>query len=337
MGKDSAQEARGEYEQLSREPQVIILGIDIAKRKFDCALLVQERFRSKVFENNLSGIQMCVSWIARHAAGPVHACIEATGPYAQAVAEALFDAGHVVSLINPARSRAFAQSVGARSKTDAVDARILARLCQALKPEPWIPAPQSVRELQELVRRLDALIQMHTQETNRLDSAHERVRGSIEESIAFLDRAITEIKHTIGQHIDRHPDLKAQRDLLQSIPGVGPATCAWLIAELNAKRFICARSAAAFTGLTPAHWRSGSLQRQPRLSKQGNAQLRKALYWPAITALRCNPIVRALAQRLLARGKHKMVIIAAAMRKLVHIAFGILKSGKPFNPALGGA
>ena len=316
---------------------MIVLGIDIAKRKFDCALLLGERFRTKVFENNSSGIELCVNWIARHAGGSVHACIEATGPYAQAVAETLFDAGHRVSLINPARSRAFAQSLGARSKTDAVDARILARLCQALNPEPWMPAPRSVRELQELVRRLDALIQMHTQETNRLGSAHERVRGYIEESIAFLERAIREIKQAINQHIDLHPDLRTQRDLLQSIPGVGVATCAWLIAELNAKRFVCARSAAAFSGLTPAHWLSGALQRKARLSKHGNAQLRKALYWPAITALRCNPIVRALAQRLSARGKHKMVIVAAAMRKLIHIAFGVLKSGKPFNPTLAGA
>lgn len=317
---------------------MIELGVDIAKRKFDCALFLGEKFRTKVFENNASGIEACASWIAHHAEEPVHACIEATGPYAQALAEALVDAGHTVSLINPARSRAFSESLGARSKTDAVDARTLARFCRALKPAPWVPAPRSVRELQQLVRRLDALIEMHTQETNRLGSAHDSVRRSIEESIGFLERAIAEIKEAIAQHIDHHPDLKAQRDLLDSVPGLGPATCAWLIAELNAKRFSCARSAAAYTGLTPAHWLSGtSVKGKPRLSKRGNAQLRKALYWPAITALRCNPIVQAMGQRLRARGKHKMVIIAAAMRKLVHIAFGVLKSGKPFDPTLVGA
>lgn len=317
---------------------MIVLGVDIAKRKFDCALLTGERFRTKVFENNASGIEACLNWTAHHAGEPVHACLEATGPYAQALAEALFDAGHTVSLINPARSRAFAESLGLRTKTDAVDARMLARLCQALIPEPWAPAPKSVRELQELVRRLDALIEMHTQETNRLAVAHDAVRASIEEAIAFLDRAIAEIKEAIAQHIDHHPDLKAQRELLDSIPGLGPATCAWLIAELGAKRFACARAAAAFVGLTPAHRLSGtSVHGKPRLSKRGNAQLRKALYWPAITALRCNPIVQALGQRLRARGKHPMAIIAAAMRKLVHIAFGVLKSGKPFNPNLAGA
>ena len=322
----------------SMESEMIVLGVDIAKRKFDCALLNEGRFRTKVFANNATGIEACLNWITRHAGQPVHACLEATGPYGQALAQALYDAGHTVSVVNPARSSAFALSLGARTKTDAVDARTLARMCQALVPEAWVPVPKSVRELQELVRRLDALNEMHTQETNRLGVAHEAVRGSIEVSVSFLERAITEIKQAIAQHIDQHPDLKAQRALLDSIPGLGPLTCAWLVAELNSKRFSCARAAAAFVGLTPAHRISGSsVNGKPRLSKRGNARLRKALYWPAITALRCNPLVQALGTRLQARGKHKMAIIAAAMRKLVHIAFGVLKSGQPFNPKLIGA
>ncbi len=313
---------------------MIALGIDIAKRKFDCALLQGERFRTKVFSNDFPGIEACVQWIARHANAPVHACLEATGPYAQALAEALFDAGHTVSLINPARSRAFADSLGLRSKTDAVDACTLARYVLALAPEPWTPAPRHVRELQELVRRLDVLIQTHTQEQNRLGVAHEAVRNSIELVLAQLDTQIEAIKQAIARHIDQHPDLKAQRELLDSIPGIGPATSAWLIAELGAKHFDCARSAAAFVGLTPAHRTSGSsVHGKPRLSKRGSARLRKALYWPAITALRCNPVIQHFAQRLHARGKHKMAIIAAVMRKLIHIAFGVLKSGRPFNPS----
>jgi len=317
---------------------MIVLGIDIAKRKFDCALLNEGRFRTKVFENNAVGIAACMSWIARHAGQTVHACLEATGPYAEALAEGLHDAGHTVSLINPARSRAFAQSLGLRHKTDAVDARTLARFCEAMKPGAWVPAPQSERALQQFVRRLDALIEMRTQETNRLAVAHIAVRDSIEQMLLSLDQQIEAMKREITKHINRHPDLKAQRDLLASIPGVGPTTCAWLIAELNTKRFDCARSAAAFVGLPPAHRTSGtSIHGKPRMSKRGNGRLRKVLYWPAITALRCNPIVQALGQRLQARGKHKMAIIVAAMRKLVHIAFGVLRSGKPFDPNIAGA
>src|SRR5688572_3344056 len=160
------------------EADMIVLGIDIAKRKFDCALLLGERFRTKVFENNAAGIEACVAWLARHAGEPLHACIESTGPYAEAVAEALFDAGHTVSLINPARSRAFSESLGVRSKTDEVDARTLARFCQGLKPEPWIPAPKSVRQLQELVRRLDALIAIDRKST-RLNSSHSQISYAV--------------------------------------------------------------------------------------------------------------------------------------------------------------
>lgn len=316
------------------------LGVDIAKRKFDCALLIDEtRFRTKVFDNNAAGIEACLAWIAKQGARqPVHACIEATGPYGEALACALHDAGHTVSVVNPARSRAYAESLGVRTKTDAVDARTLALMCKANKPQLWTPPSASIRQLQELVRRLDALTEMHTQEVNRRGVAHEVVVASIEDMLASLEEQIETIKAQIAQHIDQDPTLREQRDLLATIPGVGPSTTAWLIAELNAKQFACARQAAAYTGLTPAHRQSGSsVHGKPKLSKRGNGRLRKSLYWAAITALRHNPIVRAMGERLRERGKHNMAIIAAAMRKLIHIAFGVLKSGRPFDPTLSNA
>lgn len=309
------------------------LGIDIAKRKFDCALLIeQQRFRTKVFENTPSGIEACVAWVAKHAAGRlVHACMEATGPYAEALACALHDAGHKVSIVNPARSKAFSNSRGVRSKTDSVDARTLALMVPGVAPEVWTPPPANVRHLQELVRRLDALTGMQTQELNRRAVAHPAVAHSIEQMLASLDRQITDIKAQIARHIDQDPTLRQQRALLETIPGIGPTTSAWLIAELGTKQFCSARQAAAYTGLTPAHHQSGDTEAPAHLSKRGSARLRKMLYWPAVTALRCNPAVRALGERLTARNKHSMAVIAAAMRKLVHIAFGVLKSGRPFS------
>jgi transposase len=257
--------------------------------------------------------------------------MESTGPYGQALAEALFDTGHTVSVINPARSRAFADSLGLRSKTDAVDARALARLCRALSPEPWTPAPRHVRELQELVRRLDALIQMQTQEQNRLAVAHEAVRGSVEQMLMALNEHIRRSK-TKSPNISTSTDLKPSASLDSFLVSEMPPR---LVVAAGRQVLHLRRSAAAFIGLTPAHRLSGtSVQGKPRLSKRGNARLRKALYWPAITALRCNPLVRALGERMRARGKHSMAIIAAAMRKLIHIVFGVLKSGKPFDPTL---
>jgi transposase len=314
---------------------MIHLGIDIAKLKFDVALLNQGKFKTKVFANDASGISACLKWLATHAGAPVHACLEATGSYGDALACALHDAGHTVSVINPARTKAYAQSLGLRQKTDAVDAKMLARFVQTQQPAVWTPPPAELRALQALLRRLDALVEMRTQEKNRLQVAELTVSDSITQHLDYLEAQIEALKAQIQSHIDQHPGLKQQQTLLDSIPGIGAATSAWLIGELNLTRFESARQAAAFVGLTPRKNDSGSSVRgKPHLCKLGNSLLRKLLYFPAVTAMTHNPLVRALCLRLKAKGKHKMAIIAAAMRKLIHIAFGVIKSGKPFDPTL---
>jgi len=314
------------------------LGIDVAKRKFECALLMGERYRSKTFNNDSAGIQACLDWLRRFSEEAVHACLEATGSYGEALAMALFDANHQVSVVNPARVREFAKGLGLRNKTDALDARALARFAKDAAPPLWAPAPRAVRELSALVRRLDALIEMRTQESNRREVAHASLQEGIDAHLRFLDQGIEELRAAIADRIDQDPHLREQSELLQSIPGIAQTTSAWLIAELGAKRFSCARQAAAHVGLAPIHRVSGeSVRGKPRLPREGSARLRKALYWPAISAMRYNPPIRDHAARLTARGKHKMAVIAAAMRKLVHIAFGILKSGKPFDPQLAAA
>jgi transposase len=314
---------------------MLYLGIDIAKRKFDVALFDGSKFKTKAFANDAEGILACLKWLADRAAAPTHACLEATGAYGERLAEALFDAGHTVSVVNPARVSAYADSRGLRQKTDALDAKVLARFAQAHQPAPWSPPPQELRTLQALLRRLDALMQMHTQEQNRLELANPSVAESIRAHLDYLHAQIEALKAQIAAHIDQHPGLKAQHALLDSIPGIGAATSAWLIGELNLTRFASARQAAAFVGLTPRMRESGSSVRgKPRIAKQGNSVLRRLLYFPAISAMRYNPAVRSLCDRLKAKGKHNMAIIAAAMRKLIHIAFGVLKSGKPFDPTL---
>jgi transposase len=188
--------------------------------------------------------------------------------------------------------------------------------------------------LQALVRRLDALQGMRTQELNRLASGVTvaEVRASIETVIASLDAQIAHVHQLIRDHLDRHPGLRAQRELLITIPGIGEATAAVLIAELFDKRYTSARQAAAFAGLVPRLVESGTLRGRTRLSKIGPGRLRKALYMPAMTALRWNPTIRAVRARLHAAGKPPMVIIGAAMRKLIHLAYGVLKSGRAYEP-----
>ena len=149
-----------------------------------------------------------------------------------------------------------------------------------------------------------------------------------------LPKQIKKTEVLIRSHIDRHPGLKKQRELLDTIPGVGEATAAALLAEVpDIKEYRSVRQVAALTGLVPRQRQSGSSVRgRVRLSKSGNARLRKALYFPAVTALRCSPFFQQWAEGLRARGKSKLAVIGAAMRKLIHLAYGVLKTGRPFDP-----
>lgn len=314
-----------------------ILGVDVSKRKFDCALLLNEKFKTKVFKNTEQGYRELGDWLKRQGVERVRVCMEATGIYYEALALHLHETGHVVSVVNPARIKGFAQSVLARTKTDRVDARLIARFCAAHQPAAWQPPAPQLRELQALVARVDALNQMLTQENNRLAIAPELTRPSLQKVLAVLEHELAELRRRIRDHIDCHPGLKTKRDLLKTIPGIGEATIAQLLACVGgAEQFRTARKLAAFLGLTPRQHLSGSSVRgRARLSKTGNARLRKAFFMPAMVAIRFNPVIKAFAARLRAAGKSKMAIIGAAMRKLVHIVFGVLKSGKPFNPNFG--
>jgi transposase len=316
-----------------------IIGIDISKLKFDlCLLRHNDKLKHKVFPNTASGFLQLSAWLAKQKVTQVQACMEATGTYGEALASYLFDAGHMVSIINPAVIKAYAQSHLSRTKTDKGDATLIARFCLERKPPAWTPLAREVRELQALVRRLESLLEMHQMEVNRLEAGvtAELVRESLTEHIAFLDEEIKRTTAVIHQHIDQHPTLREQRELLVSIPGIGDTTAAKLLAEmLDVKLYKSARQLAAFAGLAPRLHESGSsIKRKARMSKTGAPRLRKALYFPAIAAIKYNPYIKAVSVRLKERGLCPMQIIGAAMRKLVHLAYGVLKSGKPFDPAL---
>jgi transposase len=317
------------------------LGIDIAKATYVVCLRRDDgKRRHKTFANTAAGHHGLLQWLAEHTRGPVHACLEATGTYGEAVATALVDAGHTASVINPAAAKAFAQSQLRRSKTDTVDAEVLADFCHAHRPPAWRPWPLEVRELQGLVRRRDALLEMLTQERNRL-AAGGLVRAvitSLKRHIRVLERDLAALDATITRHIDSHPTLRDQRDLLVTIPGIAATTAARLLAECRAiADFDNARAYAAFAGLVPRHHQSGAWQGRATLAKTGSARLRLALYFPALAAMRFNPPLAAFAQRLRAAGKHRMLIVAAIMRKLLHIAYGVLKHQRPFDPNACGA
>ena len=307
------------------------IGVDIAKAKFDAAAWINGKYKTKVFPNTPAGFDAFLTWLQPFA--PVHVCLEATGRYGEALATFLVEQGVLVSVVNPAQIQAFGKAELNRTKTDKSDAKLIARFCQLHQPAAWQPLPPAVRQLQALVRRLDDLMAMRQMERNRQDGADATVPPSLSRVLALLDAEIEQTRAAIHGHFEQHPGLRAQRDLLDSIPGLGKTTSAVLLACLgDIHRFDNAKQVAAFAGLSPAERQSGKYRGQTRLSKTGDALLRKALYLPAVVAGQHNPVVRAFCQRLKAKGKAGKVIVGAAMRKLLTLAYGVLKSGQPFDP-----
>ncbi|MCQ8115921.1 IS110 family transposase [Methylomonas rosea] len=313
------------------------LGIDVAKAKLDCALrLPNGKFRAKVVPNSLEGFTVLSTWLAAQKADSVHVCMEATGIYWEDVAQHLATAGLTVSVINPAQIKAYSASRLTRSKTDTVDAKLIADFCAERQPLAWQARSEAEVALRALVLRLDALQTMRTQESNRLLVAREAVRKDIQQHLDWLDTAINQLIEAINDHIDHHPDLKQQRELLDSIPGIGERTSAIILAfYADTSRFANSRQAAAFAGLDPRQYESGSsIKGKPRLSKVGHAFLRKALYMPAMVTLYKTAWGKQFRSRLAGAGKPNKLIIGAMMRKLIHVAFGVLKSAKPFDSAI---
>jgi transposase len=313
-----------------------ILGIDIAKHKFDVALILNGKYKNKAFDNNQAGLTALTDWFTQHQAGQVHACMEATGSYWEALATYLADVRHEVSVVNPAQISAYAKSVLQRGKTDTQDARLIARFCERERPMLWQPAPASQRELLQLVRQLQHLNEAYQAEQNRLKTSTGAARASIAATVGFLAGQIKQLTAKIDQHIDQDPTLKQNRALLDSVPGIGHKTAPWLLAYLGTgERFGRGKQAAAFAGLSPRPWQSGSsVQGKSRISKTGHTDLRRILFMPALATYGRKKTFVAFIDRLKASGKAPKEIVVALMRKIITIAQAVLRSQTPFNPGL---
>jgi len=318
------------------------LGMDVAKAKLDCCLLLDEvsgKRKTKVMSNTKSGIVDLLAWVAKQNISPeaLHVVMEGTGVYHEQAALALADAGVTVSIVNPAQVKDFGRGLAVRTKTDGVDSFVLARYGALLKPKAWVPPAPEARILQALLARRVAIAQDLQRERNRQEKADatdtpERIQKSIADSIEFLVKQLAELQQDIDQHIDRHPSLKNDLALLQSIPAVGPQVGGNMLSVMHSHDFNSAEQLAAYLGLVPVERQSGSsVLGRARLSKAGPARIRAVLYMAAIVATRCNPHVKAVYERLLARGKSKMSALGAAMRKLVHLCFGVLKTQQPYE------
>ena len=241
-----------------------------------------------------------------------------------------------VSVVNPARVKGFGMGELSRTKTDRTDSKLIARFCKAMNPLAWQPVKPEYKELQQLVKRLEDLKNILQIEKNHLEAAISYdVKKSIEYVLEHLNKQIEEIINVINGKINQNPELQKKQALLETIPGIGEATIMQILSFINVENFSNVKKLDAFIGLNPKQKQSGiSVNGKSRISKIGNGSLRKIFYFPALTAKQHNPIVKAFCERLKIAGKPKMVIVCAAMRKLVHIIYGVLKSGKVFDANL---
>jgi len=314
-----------------------IVGIDVGKDELEVCLVVDgQPCRESSFANTPEGFQKLNRWVRRRVKGDVQVGMEATGRYGDAVADDLHGRGYVVSVINPAQIRSYAASQLRRNKTDRLDAELIADFCRTQQPPAWTPLAPEWRQLQSLVRHYEDLKVNLRQQQNRLEAGSDAplVTAQVQTLVGLLQAQMTELHQHIRDHLEQHPELKRQRDLLISIPGIRDLTAAKLLAECrDIRRFDNARQLVAFAGLNPRHRESGrSVRGYTAISRMGRASLRAALYMPALTAMRHNPHLAAFAERLRQRGLNGKAVVIAVMRKLLTLVYAILKSGRLFDP-----
>lgn len=320
----------------------MVLGIDIAKLTFDVALRRESVLVGQGhFSNDVHGFVQLQRWLRRHKVQELHTCMEATGRYGLALAKYLHHLGYTVSVVNPHRIAAYAQSKLQRIKTDKTDAVLLADFCATQSPEPWQPPSAQQEELQALARHLETLKQSRTRANNQLKAnpPSSLVRRQLEEQLARTNEQMAAVEQELEQLTRQDDDLQHKVDLITSIPTIGLATATRFLAEVpTVTAFAQADHLAAYAGLTPTQRRSGeSVYGKSTLSKKGNRHLRTTFYMPALCAIRMapkghNPPVDHLVLRLQRQGKKPMVIVGAVMRKLLHLVYGVLKTDKPFDP-----
>jgi transposase len=309
-----------------------VVGIDISARWFDVARGAALRR----FPNTGPGIAACVSWLGT--AGPdVRVGLEATGTYSLPLATALHAAGHTVFVCNPLSLARYRQATLARTKTDRLDARCIARFCAAHELHPWAPTSVAHQRLHVLVATRQTLLGQAHQLRNRQHAAGytacpDLLRELQAPVLAALAAQLARLDRELAALAAADTPLGAQVRLLTTVPGLGLVTAAALVAGLPVERLPTAKHAAAYVGLCPREKSSGvSVRGRSAIGSFGPAHLRRALYLPAIVAMRANPDLCAFAERLRAKGKPAKVVIVAVMRKLLLLAWTLLRTRQPFR------
>lgn len=309
--------------------EALYVGIDVSKATLDVAF----RSDGEVIQvpNDEGGIAALVERIKQ--ARPTLVVMEATGGYEWLIAAALASNAIPVAVVNPRQVRDFAKATGVLAKTDKIDARILARFAEAIRPAPRpVPTPEA-KEIQELLSRRRQIVDMLTMEKNRLGiAATERMRRGIRRHITWLEEALRRADDDLDKAVRATPAWREQEDLLRSVPGIGPVSARTLLTELPELGTLNRRKIAALVGVAPLNRDSGTVQ-GARICWGGRASVRQVLYMAALTAVRRNPAIRRTYLALRARGKKPKVAIVACMRKLLTILTVMVRDRRRWSPS----
>jgi transposase len=308
----------------ARSAQSVYVGVDVCKDYLDVYL--HPTAHHERVTNDQNGLRRLKRLLSQHGATLV--VMEATGKYHRQAHRSLNQSGFAVAVVNPLRSRLFADAIGIRAKTDRVDAKMLAILGEAIKPAARPPAPAAIETLQELAHARNAATANCTALTNRLAASQNSfLKKELTKQIKTLKAHIKRLADKIAAHIADDPILARRYKILRSIPGIGPGVAPELLADLAELGSLDRGAIAALAGVAPFADESGQRTGQ-RYIQGGRASPRRALYWAALTASRCNPQLSAFYKRLIENGKKPKVALTALMRKLVVLANTLIKEDR---------
>lgn len=307
------------------ETQAVYVGIDVAQDHLDIATTTDQVWSVKYHPRALAALARRLSKLS-----PARIIVESSGKLEQELVITLAEAKLPVVVINPRQVRDFAKATGVLAKTDRIDAQVLARFGEAVKPEVRPLPDEQARDLMALVARRRQLHQMLRAERHRLLRSARPLKKSLEQHIAYLEKQMDKLDDELQDALRQSPLRQKQFDLLQSVPGIGPTTAATMIAELPELGRLSRHEIAALVGVAPFNRDSGKW-RGKRSTWGGRAPVRSALYMATLVATQHNAYIRAYYLQLLERGKAKKTALVACMRKLIVILNSMLKSHQPWN------
>ena len=298
----------------------VFVGVDVSKDSLDVAIGLGKEIIT--FTNDQKGVDALIKKVSRIV--PELIVLESTGGYERLATSSLVEARLPVVIVNPRQVRDFAKSAGILAKTDAIDARVIARFAAAVKPDIRQLKDRETSELTALVTRRRQIVEMIVAENNRLKLANKRNEKDIKDHIRWLEKRIDKIESDIGKMIKNSPIWRCKDDILQSVPGIGPTTSAVLICDLPELGVLSSKKIAMLAGLAPLNCDSGKYKGRRRIWG-GRAAVRSGLYMATLAAIRCNPAIKGFYQRLIAAGKCHKVAATACMRKLLIIVNAMLR------------